>query len=57
MLSTATFDNVTVNGFTYTNPPPVVVLTAPATNATLHRRRECDHQRRCRRAVQPDFAR
>jgi uncharacterized repeat protein (TIGR03806 family) len=33
-LSTATFDNVTVNGFTYTNPPPVVVLTAPVTNST-----------------------
>ena len=32
-LSTATFDNVTVNGFTYSNPPPVVVLTAPVTNS------------------------
>ena len=34
MISTATFDNVTVNGFTYSNPPPAVVLTAPATNST-----------------------
>jgi len=33
LVSTATFDNVTVNGFTYTDPPPVVVLTAPGTNA------------------------
>jgi hypothetical protein len=33
-LSTATFDNVTVNGFTYSNPPPVVELTAPVTNST-----------------------
>ena len=32
-LSTATFDNVTVDGFTYSNPPPVVALTAPATNS------------------------
>jgi regulation of enolase protein 1 (concanavalin A-like superfamily) len=33
-LSTATIDNVTVNGFTYSNPPPAVVLTAPAANST-----------------------
>jgi hypothetical protein len=33
-ISTATIDNVTVNGFTYTNPAPVVALTAPATNST-----------------------
>ena len=32
-LSTAAFDNVTVNGFTYNNPPPSVVLTGPATNS------------------------
>ena len=32
-LSTVTFDNVTVNGFTYNNPPPSVVLTGPATNS------------------------
>jgi regulation of enolase protein 1 (concanavalin A-like superfamily) len=34
LISTATFDNVTVNGFIYSNPPPAVVLTAPATNST-----------------------
>ncbi len=34
-LSTATFDNVTVNGFTYSNPPPSVVLTGPAANSTF----------------------
>ena len=34
LLNTATFDNVTVNGFTYSNPPPAVVLTAPVTNST-----------------------
>jgi mono/diheme cytochrome c family protein len=33
-LSTDTLDNVTVNGFTYNNPPPAVVLTAPASNST-----------------------
>ena len=33
-ISTATMDNVTVNGFTYSNPPPSVALTAPATNST-----------------------
>ncbi len=33
-ISTATFDNVTVNGFTYNNPPPAVALTAPVTNST-----------------------
>jgi regulation of enolase protein 1 (concanavalin A-like superfamily) len=33
-LSIDTFDNVTVNGFTYSNPPPAVVLTAPASNST-----------------------
>jgi regulation of enolase protein 1 (concanavalin A-like superfamily) len=33
-LSINTFDNVTVNGFTYSNPPPAVALTAPATNST-----------------------
>ncbi len=27
------FDNVTVNGFTYSNPPPSVVLTGPAANS------------------------
>jgi hypothetical protein len=32
-ISTDTIDNVTVNGFTYSNPPPAVVLTRPATNA------------------------
>jgi uncharacterized repeat protein (TIGR03806 family) len=32
-LSTATLDNVTVNGFTYSNPPPAVVLTGPAMNS------------------------
>ncbi|HLH56199.1 MAG TPA: chitobiase/beta-hexosaminidase C-terminal domain-containing protein [Verrucomicrobiae bacterium] len=32
-LSTAGIDNVTVDGFTYSNPPPAVVLTEPATNA------------------------
>jgi hypothetical protein len=32
-LSTATFDNVTVNGFSYNNPPPAVVLTGPVTNS------------------------
>ena len=34
VLSTAPIDNVTVNGFTYSNPPPVVMLTAPVTNST-----------------------
>jgi len=34
-ISTATIDNVTVNGFTYSNPPPSVALTAPATNSTF----------------------
>jgi regulation of enolase protein 1 (concanavalin A-like superfamily) len=33
-LSTDTLDNVTVNGFTYSNPPPAVVLIAPASNST-----------------------
>lgn len=33
-LATATFDNVTVNGVTYTNPPPSVLLTGPAANST-----------------------
>lgn len=33
-LSTATFDDVTVNGFSYNNPPPSVVLLAPAANST-----------------------
>ena len=33
-LATATFDNVTVNGVTYTNPPPQVELTGPPANAT-----------------------
>ncbi|SPE51531.1 PA14 domain protein [Verrucomicrobia bacterium] len=33
-ISTATIDRVTVNGFTYSNPPPVVVLTGPPTNST-----------------------
>ena len=33
-LSINTFDNVTVNGFTYSNPPPAVALTGPATNST-----------------------
>src|SRR6185437_4004226 len=32
-LSAATFDNVTVNGVSYSNPPPSVVLTGPATNS------------------------
>lgn len=32
-LSAATFDNVTVNGFSYSNPPPAVVLTGPVTNS------------------------
>ncbi len=33
-LATATFDQVTVNGVTYTNPPPAVALTGPPTNST-----------------------
>jgi hypothetical protein len=33
-ISAVTFDNVTVNGFTYSNPPPAVVLTGPPSNAT-----------------------
>ena len=33
-LAAATFDNVTVNGITYTNPPPAVVVTGPPTNST-----------------------
>lgn len=33
-LSTATLDNVSVNGFTYSNPPPSVMLTAPPNNST-----------------------
>ena len=33
MISTATFDNVTVNGFTYSNPPPAVALIAPPPNS------------------------
>lgn len=32
-LSTATLDHVTVNGFTYSNPPPAVMLTGPPTNS------------------------
>src|SRR6185437_7033339 len=32
-LSTAAFDNVTVNDVSYNNPPPAVVLTGPATNS------------------------
>ena len=32
--NTSLFDNVTVNGFTYSNPPPAVVLTGPAANST-----------------------
>jgi uncharacterized repeat protein (TIGR03806 family) len=34
VISTATFDNVTVNGFSYNNSPPSVVLTAPSNNST-----------------------
>ena len=34
-LATATFDNVTVNSVTYTNPPPAVVLTAPTNNTNF----------------------
>lgn len=33
-LATATFDHVTVNGVTYTNPPPAVALTGPPANST-----------------------
>jgi hypothetical protein len=33
LISTATFDNVTVNGFTYSNPPPAVALIAPPPNS------------------------
>ncbi len=33
-IATGTFDNVTVNGITYTNPPPAVALTSPPTNST-----------------------
>ena len=33
-LCTAGFDNVTVNGRTAANPPPAVVMTAPANNST-----------------------
>jgi regulation of enolase protein 1 (concanavalin A-like superfamily) len=33
-LATATFDNVTVNSITYTNPPPQVALTAPTENSS-----------------------
>ena len=33
-ISTATLDYVTLNGFSYTNPPPAVVLTAPAATST-----------------------
>ena len=33
-LSTATFDNVTVNGLIYSNPPPVVVINAPTDGAS-----------------------
>ena len=44
-ISTATIDNVTVNGFTYSNPPPSIALTGPATNSTVHRRRQRHPQR------------
>ncbi|HXR03333.1 MAG TPA: chitobiase/beta-hexosaminidase C-terminal domain-containing protein, partial [Verrucomicrobiae bacterium] len=33
LISTATFDNVTVNGFTYSNPPPAVTLITPPPNS------------------------
>ena len=33
LISTATFDNVTVNGFTYSNPPPSVALITPPLNS------------------------
>ncbi|HZR18875.1 MAG TPA: chitobiase/beta-hexosaminidase C-terminal domain-containing protein [Verrucomicrobiae bacterium] len=33
-ISTATIDNVTVNGFTYSNSPPSVALSAPLTSST-----------------------
>ena len=33
-ITTGTFDHVTVNNVTYTNPPPAVALTGPATNST-----------------------
>ncbi len=33
LISTATFDNVTVNGFTYSNPPPAVALITPPPNS------------------------
>ena len=56
LVSTATFDNVTVNGFTYTDPPPVVVLTAPVRECRLHRRRQRDNQRRRRRALRHHLA-
>jgi uncharacterized repeat protein (TIGR03806 family) len=32
--NTSLFDNVTVNGFTYSNPPPSVALTGPPANST-----------------------
>ncbi len=33
-ISTATFDNVAVNGIIFSNPPPSVVMTAPVANST-----------------------
>ena len=50
-LAIATFDNVTVNGVTYTNPPPAVAHHLPLDQFHLHGLRQREHQRQRRRAL------